>query len=189
MGVARSSDLVDRSCLIVLSRFEKSEIKTGQSVRASFQKDLRPLPSFSVGWFFIDCILSSPLFYSTQNLAATRFTQSNNLLRIKSIKQQITYTAGTTIINLTNAHLYTPFFSSSSNKCATTSFRIKPLSWIRYTPNVAPDKTVITCLSFVLSTLIFTKNINSAIHSKNNCLEMYNQPTHLHSLYCQLFPL
>ena len=48
-GVARSSDLVDRSCLIVLSRFEKSEIKTGQSVRASFQKDLRPLPSFSVG--------------------------------------------------------------------------------------------------------------------------------------------
>lgn len=49
MGVARSSDLVDRSCLIALSRFEKSEIKTGQSVRASFQKDLRPLPSFSVG--------------------------------------------------------------------------------------------------------------------------------------------
>ena len=39
-GVARSSDLVDRSCLIALSRFEKSEIKTEQSVMASFQKDL-----------------------------------------------------------------------------------------------------------------------------------------------------
>lgn len=33
-GVARSSDLVDRSCLIALSRFEKSEIKTEQSVMA-----------------------------------------------------------------------------------------------------------------------------------------------------------
>ena len=76
-------------------------------------------------------IRSEPAWYpavSYTHLDVYKRQQSNNLLRIKSIKQQITYTAGTTIINLTNAHLYTPFFSSSSNKCATTSFRIKPLS-------------------------------------------------------------
>lgn len=39
-GVARSADLIDRSCLIILNRFKKSEIKTETNVMTSFQKDL-----------------------------------------------------------------------------------------------------------------------------------------------------
>ena len=39
-GVARSADLIDRSCLVMLNRFEKSEIKTEANVMTSFKKDL-----------------------------------------------------------------------------------------------------------------------------------------------------
>lgn len=41
--VARSSDLVDRSCLILLSRFKASEIKTEAEIMSSFRKDLPKL--------------------------------------------------------------------------------------------------------------------------------------------------
>ena len=39
-GVAKSADLVDRSCLILLDRFDKSEIKTEVNVMKSFKDDL-----------------------------------------------------------------------------------------------------------------------------------------------------
>lgn len=42
-GVARSADLIDRSCLITLNRFKKSEIKTESNIMTSFQKDLPSL--------------------------------------------------------------------------------------------------------------------------------------------------
>lgn len=42
-GVARSADLIDRSCLVMLNRFEKSEIKTEANVMTSFKKDLSSL--------------------------------------------------------------------------------------------------------------------------------------------------
>lgn len=42
-GVARSADLIDRSCLIVLNRFKKSEIKTESDIMTSFKNDLSSL--------------------------------------------------------------------------------------------------------------------------------------------------